>query len=84
MVSKTIKQVANTTNQEAIEMENYCSDCLYHWCEQRAKVSFCTMKTKGLFECRSCLLKLLGNQSELLEVEMSLVHERNEVLTESP
>ena len=84
MVSKTIKQVTNTTSQDAIEIENYCSDCLYHWCKQRTKVTFCTLKSKGLFECRSCLLKLLGNQSELLEVEMNLVHYMKEVMTETP
>jgi len=84
MVSKTINQVSNTTIHEEIEVENYCSDCLYHWCKQRAKVTFCTMKSKGLFECRSCLLKLFGNQSELLEVEMNISQNRKEVLTEIP
>jgi hypothetical protein len=84
MVSKTTKKVTNSSNQVEINIENYCSDCLYHWCKQRAKVSFCTMKSKGLFECRSCLLKLLGNQTELLEVEMKLSHEMNGVMTETP
>ncbi|MHA1125026.1 MAG: hypothetical protein ACTSO7_09600 [Candidatus Heimdallarchaeota archaeon] len=84
MVSKTVKQVANITIQESMEIENYCSDCLYDWCEQRTKVTFCTMKTKGLFECRSCLLMLVGNQSELLDVEMNLVHDMKEVMTETP
>ena len=83
MVSKTIKQATNIAIQETIELESYCSDCLYHWCKQRAKVSFCTMKTKGLFECRSCLLKLLGNQSELLEVEMNINHDMK-VMSETP
>lgn len=84
MVSKTTKTVTRIAIQETIETESYCNDCLYDWCEQRAKVSFCTMKTKGLFECRSCLLKLLGNQSELLEAEMAVGHEMKEVMLEIP
>lgn len=72
MVAKKI----SSRNQEAILIqeliieEDYCSDCIYHWCTERSKVTFCTMKSKGLFECRSCILKMMNqyetSQSELL------------------
>ena len=42
----------------SIQMDDYCSDCLYQWCSKRSQVTYCTMKSKGLFECKSCLLKL--------------------------
>ncbi|NHJ46679.1 MAG: hypothetical protein FK733_02715 [Asgard group archaeon] len=42
-----------------IESVNYCSDCIYDWCSKRSKVQFCTMKSKGFFECKSCMLKLI-------------------------
>ena len=41
-------------------IDTYCTDCLYDWCSKRNKVIFCTMKSKGLFECRSCILIMLG------------------------
>lgn len=40
-------------------IESYCSDCLYDWCASKDKVTFCTQKSKGLFECKSCLSKLM-------------------------
>ena len=43
---------------------NYCEDCIYYWCVLRSKVNMCTMKTKGLFECKSCYRKLNDNRSE--------------------
>ncbi|NHJ39583.1 MAG: hypothetical protein FK731_06070 [Asgard group archaeon] len=46
-----------------IDSLNYCSDCIYHWCSKRSKVIFCSMKTKGLFECKSCMLKLIKQYS---------------------
>lgn len=47
--------------------KNYCDDCLYYWCEKRSIVTFCTMKSKGLFECKSCMAKIIGSfEKELL------------------
>jgi hypothetical protein len=42
-----------------IQSIDYCSDCIYDWCSKRSKVQFCTMKTKGFFECKSCMQKLI-------------------------
>ncbi len=42
---------------------DFCSDCLYDWCTNRSAITFCTMKVKGLFECKSCILKLLKEKS---------------------
>ncbi len=63
MASKTQRKI--TVLSSAIfdleeEINNYCTDCLYEWCSKRNSVILCTMKTKGLFECRSCILKMLG------------------------
>jgi len=63
MASKTQRKIHDLTRvilKQKEEMDNYCTDCLYDWCSKRNKVVFCTMKTKGLFECRSCILKMLG------------------------
>ena len=51
------------------ETNTYCDECIYHWCVLRAKVNMCTMKTKGLFECRSCYVKLHGNRDEKLPTQ---------------
>ncbi|NHJ32978.1 MAG: hypothetical protein FK732_08950 [Asgard group archaeon] len=63
MASKTQQKACNLV-KGALKFEEgldtYCTDCLYDWCSKRNKVIFCTMKSKGLFECRSCILKMLG------------------------
>ncbi|MBN1327964.1 MAG: hypothetical protein JXA54_00700 [Candidatus Heimdallarchaeota archaeon] len=41
---------------------DYCNDCLYDWCTKRSLVVFCTMKTKGLFECKTCLMMLSNKE----------------------
>ena len=63
MASKTQQKIIDLTNvtlKTEEGLDNYCTDCLYDWCSKRNKVIFCTMKSKGLFECRSCILKILG------------------------
>ncbi|NHJ83989.1 MAG: hypothetical protein FK734_00920 [Asgard group archaeon] len=63
--SKGTKQI--TIDDETEFEDNYCSDCIYDWCTARTKVKFCTMKTKGLFECRSCMLKIIGSFENTLK-----------------
>ena len=56
--SNTVIQ-SKTKLRESIQFTNYCSDCIYNWCKKRQKVVFCTMKSKGFFECKACMLKLI-------------------------
>ena len=49
------------SKQTSKERLSYCDDCLYHWCKKRSTVTFCTMKSKGLFECKSCMSKIIGS-----------------------
>ena len=84
MVSKTVKPISKVEERDQIEKETYCNDCLYTWCKQRAKVTYCTMKTKGLFECESCLAKMQITSMELLEAEMNLTLDKHEILTQAP
>ncbi len=63
MASKTQQknfELSKVSLKTVEEFDTYCTDCLYDWCSKRNKVIFCTMKSKGLFECRSCILKMLG------------------------
>ena len=63
MASKTQQksfELSKVSLKTLQELDTYCTDCLYDWCSKRNKVIFCTMKSKGLFECRSCMLKMLG------------------------
>jgi len=53
----------------------YCNDCVYTWCTNRSEVTFCTMKTKGLFECRSCILKMMS-QYEKISIDSKIEIER--------
>jgi hypothetical protein len=67
MVSKieTKQSLVHKPALKAVEVGslNYCSDCIYHWCTKKSKVVFCTLKTKGLFECKSCMIKLIERYS---------------------
>ncbi len=63
MVTKDYTQ--KNTNRDVsvddhLETNDFCNECLYSWCSKRDKVSYCTMKSKGLFECRSCMIKLMS------------------------
>lgn len=63
MASKTQQksfELSKVSLKIVTELDTYCTDCLYDWCSKRNKVIFCTMKSKGLFECRSCILIMLG------------------------
>lgn len=63
MASKTQQksfELSKVSLKTVEELDTYCTDCLYDWCSKRNKVIFCTMKSKGLFECRSCILIMLG------------------------
>ncbi|HUT82408.1 MAG TPA: hypothetical protein VMZ29_14500 [Candidatus Bathyarchaeia archaeon] len=46
-----------------LDSSDFCSDCLYDWCTIRSSVVFCTMKTRGLFECKKCIMKLSNSTS---------------------
>ncbi len=63
MASKTQQKsfvLSKVSLKTVTELDTYCTDCIYDWCSKRNKVIFCTMKSKGLFECRSCILIMLG------------------------
>ncbi len=70
MVAKDIvrkKINSDSSDDEYVETNDFCNDCLYSWCSKRDMVSYCTMKSKGLFECRSCMIKLMSAyEKELL------------------
>ena len=72
-VSNRNKQSKNMDN-EIMDSDDYCGDCLYNWCTKRGNVSYCTMKSKGLFECRSCMLKIMTayDKEILLEDEAKI------------
>ena len=58
--SKKLDNLILDENEIDQQQENaFCNDCLYNWCSKRGKVTYCTMKSKGLFECKSCMIKLL-------------------------
>ncbi|NHJ03687.1 MAG: hypothetical protein EAX90_02610 [Candidatus Heimdallarchaeota archaeon] len=62
---------------EKLNDNEYCNDCVYTWCSKRSEVIFCTMKTKGLFECRSCILKMMSHYEKMsidskIEIEREL------------
>jgi len=38
---------------------DFCHDCLFSWCALRNNVTYCSMKSKGFFECKSCIAKLV-------------------------
>jgi hypothetical protein len=67
MASKVIPKITPTSkpSNEIMDLDtiDYCSDCIYHWCSKRSKVLFCTLKSKGFFECKSCMLKLVERLS---------------------
>ena len=62
MAEAKIKAKSNkkSSNNDQL-VTDYCDDCLYNWCTKRNKVTYCSMKTKGLFECRLCILKLMSS-----------------------
>ncbi len=63
------------------QKKNYCNDCLYHWCKNRTKVTFCTMKSKGLFECKSCMLIIIGScEKEFLYTDEKII-EKAEIIS---
>ena len=84
MVSKTIKVISKVEIRDQNEKETYCTDCLYTWCKQRTKVTYCMMKTKGLFECESCLAKIQGNKMEFLENEVNIAVDNQKILSHTP
>ncbi len=65
------------------ETNDYCNDCLYSWCSKRDQVSYCTMKSKGLFECRSCMIKLMSAYEKelLINDETKMTKSENLTLT---
>ena len=69
--------------KNVIENSNFCDDCLYNWCTKRGNVSYCTMKSKGLFECRSCMLKIMNayDRELLLEEETKINPKEKVILT---
>ena len=71
------------TVDDNIETNDYCNDCLYSWCSKRDKVTYCTMKSKGLFECRSCMIKLMSAYEKelLLNTETKMTKKENITLT---
>ena len=70
MVARKVSKQKSLQIQELLTEDNYCSDCIYHWCAKRSQVTYCTMKSKGFFECRSCILKMMNqyekSQSKIL------------------
>ncbi|MEA2071711.1 MAG: hypothetical protein U9O98_10540 [Asgard group archaeon] len=57
-LSTQTKQTQEITPNPETVRTSYCKDCLYNWCKLRDKVTHCTMKTKGFFECKNCMKKL--------------------------
>lgn len=86
MVSKTQQKalvLTKVTLKDEEGLDTYCTDCLYDWCSKRNKVIFCTMKSKGLFECRSCILKMLGSYEReyVGSSSKSLEYKKDHILT---
>ena len=77
-VSKQNSQSEKLEN-EIMDNSDFCSDCLYNWCTKRGNVTYCTMKSKGLFECRSCMLKIMNayDKELLLEEETKITAKEN-------
>lgn len=63
------------------ETNDFCNDCLYSWCSKRGKVSYCSMKSKGLFECRSCMIKLMNTYERELLITDETKNTKNEKIT---
>jgi hypothetical protein len=61
MIGEVKKEFITNIAEEKIAETNFCEDCIYSWCATRNKVSFCSLKVKGFFECKSCMLKLGKN-----------------------
>ena len=64
-----------------VETNDYCYDCLYSWCSKRDQVSYCSMKSKGLFECRSCMIKLMNAYEKELLINSETKLTKNEKIT---
>lgn len=76
MVAKNSSVKTKKKNIDDTLISNeYCNDCVYTWCSKRSEVTFCTMKTKGLFECRSCILMMM-NQFEKTSINSKIEIER--------
>lgn len=59
---------SGVSGDDHVETSGFCNDCLYSWCSKRNKVSYCSMKSKGLFECRSCMIKLMSAYEKELQI----------------
>ncbi|MBD3192407.1 MAG: hypothetical protein GF308_17340 [Candidatus Heimdallarchaeota archaeon] len=60
---------------------NYCEGCRYTWCSNRSQVVLCTMKSKGLFECKSCGTHL--SESSILPVSADVKKAKAIITTSS-